>query len=416
MRPALPLPVARAAMCLAAVGVLAGPAPAAGAGQRPARLVAERAVLVMRHGIRAPLLGEVPGETRTAAPWPVWPVPEGRITPHGARALEVVAGLDRRLLARRGLLAASGCPAPGAVRVRANSADRTIASGAAYAQGFAPGCPIAVEHRPLGGPDPIFEPLRAGATRFDAGAALAAVRRDADGPAALAARRRAEIMLLGHVLGCARPAGGCVPHQASRVAAGADGRELVLSGPIRTTSGVAQVLLLQYLEGMPRSAVGWGRVDATSLRRLSRLHAALFAVFTRPPYMAAHQAAALGREVARALDGGAGPRLTLLMGHDTNVTALAAALRVDLRATGYAVDDVPPGGAILLERVRDRRSGRAFVRVSYRTQPPGALRRLGTAVSLAPLRIPGCGGPLCPADRFARLLGRLAPLAGGARS
>jgi len=51
-------------------------------------------------------------------------------------------------------------------------------------------------------------------------------------------------------------------------------------------------------------------------------------------------------------------RLSILVGHDTNVTALAAALRVDLKAPGYATNDVPPGGALLLERLRDAGSGR----------------------------------------------------------
>jgi 4-phytase/acid phosphatase len=164
------------------------------------------------------------------------------------------------------------------------------------------------------------------------------------------------------------------------------------------------VLLLQYLEGMPIGQVGWGRASAATLRRLGSLHAALFDVFTRPPYMAAHQAAPLGGHLLDTLFSDSAPRLELLMGHDTNVTALAAALRVDLTAPGYATNDIPPGGALLLERLRDGRSGSSFVRVSYRTQSPSALRRLRIGVSLKPLRIPGCARGLCPADQFRMLL------------
>ena len=177
------------------------------------------------------------------------------------------------------------------------------------------------------------------------------------------------------------------------------------------TSGIAQVLLLQYVEGLPRARVGWGRTDAVMLRRLGALHAALFAVFTHSPYMAAHQAAMLGRAVLRSLNDGTGPRFDVLMGHDTNVTALAAALRIALRAPGYATNDVPPGGALMLESLRDPRSGRSFVRVSYRTQPPGVLRGLGRTTNVTPLIVPGCGSRLCPAAQFAALLEqRLAPL------
>jgi 4-phytase / acid phosphatase len=382
---------------LASLVALAGSASAA---PRP-RLAVERAVLVMRHGIRAPLAGEVPDGTRTGAPWPEWPVAESRITPHGERALAIVAVEDRRLLAMHGLPIAGGCPVPGAVRIRTNSSDRTIASGQAYAQGFAPGCALAIEHRPLGEADPIFEPLRARATRFDAHQAVASIERETGGMAALIARHRPELKLLDDVLGCG-DAAGCVPSGPPAVTASADGHDIALAGPIRATSGVAQVLLLEHVEGLPHP--GWDRADPVTLKRLGALHAALFAVFTRPTYMAAHQAAVLGREVLTALSDVSPARLEVLMGHDTNVTALAAALRIDLTAPGYATNDVPPGGALLLERLRDTRSGARFVRVSYRTQSPAALRVGARTLTLSPVRVPGCNAVLCDADTFARLL------------
>jgi 4-phytase/acid phosphatase len=376
-------------------------------------MVLERAVLLMRHGIRAPLPGEIPDETRAGAPWPRWTVADSQVTPHGAKALEIAAQADRRLLAQRGLLSASGCLPAGEVTIWTNSSDRTIASGKAYGQGFAPSCMLPVRHRAIGEVDPIFELLRAKATRFDAHVAMAAINRETGGMTALVRRHRSAIALLDRVLGCRLRRTGCIAGGPPQVTPTAEGSEIQLSGPIRSTSGVAQVLLLQYVEGMPLAEVGWGRADEATLRRLGALHAALFSVFTHPPYMAAHQAALLGRHALASLSDPHGPRLNILVGHDTNVTALAAALRVDLKAPGYATNDVPPGGALLLERLRDVGSGRSYVRMSYRTQSPGTLRRLGAAVTITPLRIPGCGGPLCEADRFARLLqGRLAPLAG----
>ncbi len=395
---------ALATLC-AAAGVMPGPV----AGATPKRaLVVERAVLVMRHGIRAPLDGEVPPDTRTRASWPLWPVAESRITPHGVRALEHVAAYDRRLLAAHGLFAANGCPGDG-VRIRSNTSARTIASGRAYADGFAPGCALVVEHQPPGTVDPIFEPLRARATAFDAAAAIASINRDTGGMAALARRHRGALDRLDMVLGCTPAAGGCLSAGAPAVGASPNGHDLVLAGPIRAASGIAQVLLLQEVEGLPREHVGWGRADAATLKQLGALHAALFAVFTRPPYMAAHQTAALGREVLAALSD-KGPRLTVLMGHDTNVTALAAALRIDLKTPCYAANDVPPGGALLVERLHDVRTGARFVRMSYRTQSPATLRGLGRSASLVALKIPGCAAT-CPAATFGRLFrSRLAPL------
>ncbi|MCI4592110.1 histidine-type phosphatase [Sphingobium sp. BYY-5] len=364
-------------------------------------LIVERAVLVMRHGIRAPLDGEVPRDTRTDKPWVSWPVAQSAITPHGERALEIVAAADRQMLAARGLLPRTGCPD---AYIHTNSSIRTIASGHAYARGFAPGCTIAIAHRPIGEADPVFEPLRARATDFDAKEAVTAINRETGGMAHLVERHGAALAELDRVLGCTPRGTGCVPAGDPALTASADGRDITLSGAIRATSGIAQVLLLEYVEGMPLANVGWGRVDSDGLRRLGALHAALFAVYTKPSYMAAHQSAALGREVLDALDAGAPHRFEIVMGHDTNVTALAAALGVELDAPGYAINDVPPGGALLLERIRDQRSGRSFARVSYRTQSPDALRHLSPAVSVTPLKVTGCGKILCPIEKFERLL------------
>lgn len=393
-------PSLRAVCGICAVAVLLI-APNAAATPKPA-LIVERAVLVMRHGIRAPLDGEIPLGTRTSAPWPTWPVAQSRITPHGARALAIVAQADRRLFARLRLISGKGCPVD-SVRIRTNSSDRTIASGEAYAAGFAPACRLRIEHQPLGTAEPIFEPLRARATGFDAAAAIASIDRETGGMAKLARRHGHALARLDQVLACSAPARGCLVAEAPAIDATDDGHDIVLAGPIRAASGIAQVLLLQEVEGLPWKDVGWGRADPATIKQLGALHAALFAVFTRPAYMAAHQAAPLGRDLWAALSG-SGPRLTIYMGHDTNVTALAAALRVDLKAPGYATNDVPPGGALLIERLRDVRSGARFVRVSYRTQLPNALRNLARGTSLTQLNIPGCASVLCPATTFSRLL------------
>lgn len=383
--------------------------PVGAAAPAPSTLVVDRAVLVMRHGIRAPLEGEVPTGTRTAAAWPGWTVDESRITPRGVRALELAAAADRRLLEARGLNFAVGCR-PAALRIRSNSSDRTIASGEAYARAFAPGCATPIEHQAVGSADPVFEPLRARATRFDARAAISSINAETGGMERLAARHRSALILLDRVLGCSPPGTGCLPAQAARVTPAFNGHELVLSGPIRAASGIAQVLLLEHLEGMPARNVGWGRASSADLKRLGALHAALFAVFTRPAYMAAHQSAGLGRAVLQALNG-SGPAFRVFMGHDTNVTALAATLRVDLAAPGYAINDVPPGGGLLFERLRDRTTGATYVRVSYRTQSPAALRSLSPVISVNAVKVFGTVRTLFPIQAFRkRLEARLAPL------
>ena len=364
----------------------------------------ERVVMVMRHGVRAPIDGEVPAGTLTAAPWPRWPVAAEQITPHGAQAMAIRGRADRAWLAAAGVVPATGCPAPGRVRVWTNVSQRTIDSGEGFVAGFAPGCGIAVGHRAAGEVDPLFEALRARTTAFRAADAIASIEKFTGGMDRLVAKHRAELRLLDRVLGCAQPT--CSPGAPPALHATADGRGIELDGPILRSSGVAQVLLLEAAEGMPHP--GWGRATPAVLERLGQLHAALFDVFTRSPYMAAHQAGPLGRRVIGSLTAADGPALDLLVGHDTNVTALAAALGVELVSPGYARNDTAPAGALVMEQVRDA-AGARFVRLSYRTQTPAELSRLESRVTTTPMTIPGCAR-LCPVARFATLLGaRLAP-------
>ncbi|WP_304274893.1 histidine-type phosphatase [Caulobacter segnis] len=338
----------------------------------------DRVVVVMRHGIRAPIVGEAPEGTRTGDPWPSWPVPAEHLTPHGARALEVLGRSDRAWFAKLGVLPAQGCPASGQVRIWTNTAERTIASGEAFAEGLAPGCGLPVGHLAASEVDPLFEPLRAGVAPFDPAAAIASINAHTGGVDRLAARLKPQLEELDRVLGCGAPT-GCQPEHPSGVKPSGDGRGVDLSGPIRDASGTAQVLLLQYVEGLSPSPPRWRAVEPGALKRLGALHAALFNVFTRPPYMTARQAGPLARRVREAL---AAPTtgVDVFVGHDTNVTALGAALGAPLSAPGYATGDVPPGGALVFLRLVDD-AGRRWIEVRYQTQSPQALRRARDAVS-----------------------------------
>lgn len=387
-----PRPQRRLAQALLACAVLAW----AGASEARAPRV-EHVVVVMRHGVRAPIVGEAPEGTLTGDPWPAWPVPPEHLTPRGAQALRALGRSDRAWFAKLGVLPARGCPKAGDVRIWTNTAQRTIASGQAFTEGLAPGCDLPIGHRQASEVDPLFEPLRAGVAPFDPAAAIASIQAYTGGVDRLAARLKPQLDELDGVLGCGAPK-GCQPEHASGLKASGDGRGVDLSGPVRDASGTAQVLLLQYAEGLSPDGIRWKAVTPAALQRLGALHAALFDVFTRPPYMAARQAGPLGRRALDTLEHG--PRVDVLVGHDTNVTALAAALGVPLDAPGYAVGDVPPGGALVLMSLTDA-AGRRTVRVYYRTQSPDALRNLSGDVTRREVALPGFAGP-APLERFRR--------------
>lgn len=376
------VPFART-LALAALALL--PALAQATPPKPPQV--ERLVLLMRHGVRAPLGGEVPRATRTGQPWPRWNGPAEQVTPHGAAALRALAKADRRWFAAAGLVAANGCPDPAALRLWTNSSPRTIASGEAYAAGFAPGCQVAVGHKLEGINDPIFEPLGAHPAAFDANRAVESINRYTGGAEALARRHEAGLKLLEQVLAC--PAAPCSPVEPSSVRASEDGHGIELKGPIRAASGTAQVLMLQYLEGLPLAQVGWGRATPARLEELGAVHGALFDVFSRPPYMAAFQMAPTVDRITADLTASTAPKIDVLIGHDTNVAALAAVLGVPVKAPGFATNDPSPGGGIAIALVKAP-NGRPAVRLWYRSQSAADMRAARDRTVWTPLRLKGC--------------------------
>jgi 4-phytase/acid phosphatase len=378
------------------------------AGERlPAGMVAERMVMLYRHGVRAPLAPEAALDGLQHQPLPEWPVGESMMTPHGLDALRRQGRVQAHLWRRWGLLPAKACPAPQGLAIWTNTSPRTIASGEALAQGIAEGCALAAGHLPVGHldtaqVDPLFEPLRAGAVAFDGAKALASAQAFTCGPQAQARRYAKSLKLMQQVIGCRN----CVSAQEpASLGLSPDGRELALTGPIRRYSGTAQVFLLQYLQGMPMRDVAWGRADLSRLRQLGALHAALFDIYARPSYLAARVAGPLARDMAQSLTSSDAPRIKLYIGHDTNIAALGALLGLKPDFAGYAAGDPPPGGALGLLLLRDRQ-GRRWLRAFATAMSPVQLRT-GMAghhgMALHDLRWRHCAGAkgsLCPLPGF----------------
>ena len=349
----------------------------------------ERVVMLVRHGVRAPLPDET-ATTPSAQPWPVWSTPGGFLTPHGREGMRLLGEYDRARYAAAGLLAASGCPAPGTIAIWSNSVERTIASGEALAEGLAPDCGLKVDHLPLGQHDPLFAWAGPQTPGFDAPAAVAAIDAETGGAARIAAPYGSELDTLETILGCKAP--GVAPPcdlaaEPAAITVSPDGKSIDVSGPIRVASGAAQVLMLQYLEGFPLDQVGWGRASLDRITQVSRLHALLFEVYSRPSYIAPRVARDLARRLIALIGGDRGAAghgrgaLAILVGHDDNIAAITALLGADFQLAGYGYDDPPVGGALIFEVYRrevDRRRerGERFLRVLYQAQTPDQLRTL----------------------------------------
>jgi 4-phytase/acid phosphatase len=148
------------------------------------------------------------------------------------------------------------------------------------------------------------------------------------------------------------------------------------------------------------------------VRTLLALHKAQYDVTLRTPYIARRYASQLLSQIAAALAEGtdlaradaSGPppaKLTLIVGHDTNIATMQAALGVGWSLKGYPENDTPPGGALVFERLRDTATGERYVRLAYTAQTMDQIRNLtppGREASpeRAVLALPGCPPAIVP--------------------
>ncbi|TPG56242.1 histidine-type phosphatase [Sphingomonas glacialis] len=381
-------PLRLAALALA-VTALGGAAPAPNA---PAGLKVDRVVLLMRHGIRPPTKAQPMPNGVTADAWPSWPVAPGWLTPHGAAAVVAVAGADRAGFVADGLMPATACPTR--VALLADSDQRTIATAQSYAAGLAPGCAIAIEHRPQDEADPLFNQIADGHAPLDPARAAAAVDA-AVGPGGIAAVERSVTPLLARLdrILCGPATTQCgVAREPSTLTPATATTRPKLGGALDRASTAAQILLLEYADDKPAQDVGWGRATAADITVLGAFHALEFRLLARPPYLAARNMAGLSPRILTWLsdDAPTAPTIAMIAGHDTQVANLAGLLDLHWRVPGIAADDPVPGGAIMLERLSDAR-GQQYVRAVYRAQSLAELRA-GTARApyRAVLPITGC--------------------------
>jgi 4-phytase/acid phosphatase len=373
-------------------------------------------VIISRHGVRSPT-GKLDQLNRySRQPWPVWSVPPGYLTAHGARLMTLFGAYDRQLLTAQGLLAPSGCADAERFRIVADSDQRTRETGKALAAGLEPGCTVQVSALPEGTADPLFHSLGAGVGSPDYLLATAAISgRIGGNPEGLSEAYRPQLAALEQVLKACSPSTNCTNTATpksifdipSSLATGKGSHLVELRTPLGTAATMAENILLEYAEGMDAANVGWGQVDIHKLRELMQLHTANIDIAQRPSYIAGIQSsnllfhvlesmeqAAAGHPVAGALTK-TGDRLLVLAGHDTNIASIAGTLNLSWIIDGRR-DDTPPGGALVFELWKSGGSADYSVRTYYMAQTLDQMRN-ATPLTLAnppervPVYVPGCG-------------------------
>ncbi|MEO6804316.1 MAG: histidine-type phosphatase [Granulicella sp.] len=381
-------------------------------------------IVLMRHGVRAPIESETRSSAYNAQLWPTWPTSPGVLTQHGSEALRLLAEFYRARYAS--LLEPNSCVHTG-IYIEANTTQRTIASAKAIISGLSPQCTVMV-HSVDGDFNPLFLPSRSGFVD-DKRREAAMLGRMADQPEWFTNAFARPLEKMHSILAdCKGP--GCkasVPDFRSvRVQNGiAAPRDPHIENPVTLGADFAENFLLQYTEGMPMSQVGWGRVSRADLNDLMQMNTQYHDFMLRTPYeaqvsasdLAAHisdtiLSAATGKATPHEL-GIPGDRFILLDGHDSNLSWLGGLLHLDWVLPDQTLNATPPGSALVFEIRRGHAGGNATVRVLFISQTLDQIRNLRSLTgdehpSIAPVFIPGCSGSApgysCNVEEFGRVV------------
>jgi 4-phytase / acid phosphatase len=396
------------------------------AGAQGAALTPDKYIAIMRHGVRPQTRSKELLRYTTQA-WPVWDVADGMLTAHGAKAAEKLGSWEISMLREKGLVAQSGCPAPGDVFGWANgSVQRTIDTGNVILSTMFPGCGLAVGFNTVDDVDVLYAASDAPLGAVDPEKAKAAILDAAGGSFDAVKAKAAPLMKeLDGILGCETSACSMTDRPWTidmKQAKGDKPASVSVKGPLAEAGTLVQVFLLQYANGFPADQVAFGKASTLAdIIRLSDLRQWKYDVGNRVPYLARRDASnflnqillatAAGTTEASGTEGPPDAKFLLIMGSDTQQAEVATLLGLHWHIPPYVDDETPPTGALTFERLHDA-TGKAYVRLGFVTPTLDQIRDAATLDAKTPplqatVTLPGCESEAvegaCPLDSFLKI-------------
>jgi 4-phytase / acid phosphatase len=318
--------------------------------------------------------------------------------------IKLLGAYYRDWLVSQSLLSPYGCQSAAKIYIWADTDERTLETGHAFAESLLPGCAIPVQSQTPGQKDPLFS----GVGTLDPELTLKAVsERISTGPKTFTDLRSA-LDTLGLVLTGGQKSPKAIPPFPAKLAASIHHKSVELNGPLDVASSLSEDFQLEYGDGMHGANLGWGRLTQENLFQVSALHAFYSDITRRTPYLARRRASNLLAHVLLSLEQAAGGKpmvgalgppgssILILCGHDTNLSNISGMLNLSWHLKSYQPDDTPPGSALVFSLWHDRANGRYWVKTQFIAQ---TLEQMHNAVPLdlasppasQTLSVPGCG-------------------------
>ncbi|EOU0421466.1 histidine-type phosphatase, partial [Shigella flexneri] len=180
-------------------------------------------------------------------------------------------------------------------------------------------------------------------------------------------------------------------------------------------NSLVDAFTLQYYEGFPMDQVAWGEIKSDQQWKvLSKLKNGYQDSLFTSPEVARNVAKPLVSYIDKALvtDRASAPKITVLVGHDSNIASLLTALDFKPYQLHDQNERTPIGGKIVFQRWHDSKANRDLMKIEYVYQSAEQLRNADALTLQAPaqrvtLELSGCpidANGFCPMDKFDSVL------------
>ncbi|HFF6399941.1 TPA: bifunctional glucose-1-phosphatase/inositol phosphatase, partial [Escherichia coli] len=308
------------------------------------------------------------------------------------------------------------CPPPYTVYAYANSLQRTVATAQFFITGAFPGCDIPVHHQEkMGTMDPTFNPVITDDSAAFSEQAVAAMEKE------LSKLQLTDSYQLLEKIVNYKDSPACKEKQQCSLVDGKNTfsakyqQEPGVSGPLKVGNSLVDAFTLQYYEGFPMDQVAWGEIKSDQQWKvLSKLKNGYQDSLFTSPEVARNVAKPLVSYIDKALvtDRTSAPKITVLVGHDSNIASLLTALDFKPYQLHDQNERTPIGGKIVFQRWHDSKANRDLMKIEYVYQSAEQLRNADALTLQAPaqrvtLELSGCpidANGFCPMDKFDSVL------------
>lgn len=344
----------------------------------------EEMVVLSRHSIRAPLSGNGSAlGNLTSHQWTNWSAAPSELTSRGG-ALETIMGqYFRKYLADQGLFPENYVPTTDDVNIYANSMQRTIATAQYFTSGFMPMANLTVNRRfSPSKMDPVFFPrLTKVNPEFTAQAMKEiAAMGGKNGIRGINEALKDNYTLIADVLDlqhspAAKDGMKAFDNYDTEIILEL-GEEPRMKGSLKDANSASDAFILQYYEEPDSIKAGFGKnLTRDQWAQIAKIKDVYGDVLFAAPIVAANVANPLLRYMYDELNA-EDRKFTYLVGHDSNIASVTAALGVEEYELPNAIEKKTPIGSKLVMEKWKAKDGKEYVSINLVYQTPDQLRNI----------------------------------------